>query len=82
MQVVKDLGDGRYESETVRQGRDARDIGLCAACGAPEAPSLCTGCRALRYCNKTCQKRHWRGGHKEKCAALRVSAAAAKHEVS
>ncbi|KAG2494780.1 hypothetical protein HYH03_007023 [Edaphochlamys debaryana] len=30
----------------------------------------CGGCRTVRYCGSECQKAHWRGGHKEECAAV------------
>ncbi len=32
--------------------------------------SLCSGCRAVRYCGADCQKAHWREGHKAECKEL------------
>jgi hypothetical protein len=32
----------------------------CAQCGNRNARQLCTGCRAVRYCNAECQRAHWR----------------------
>lgn len=30
----------------------------------------CGGCRMVWYCNKDCQKEHWKNGHKEECMAV------------
>ncbi|KAG2434652.1 hypothetical protein HXX76_007546 [Chlamydomonas incerta] len=39
--------------------------------------SMCAGCRCVRYCSRSCQAAHWRGGgHKAACPALRAAAAA------
>ena len=44
------------------------DIGeLCAWCSAPAANNRCANCKVAYYCNKTCQRRHWRNGHKITC---------------
>lgn len=40
---------------------------LCSWCAAEGASNRCTGCEIAYYCSKTCQKRHWRAGHKDKC---------------
>ena len=39
----------------------------CACCGAPNAPKLCSQCRAASYCTASCQRKHWRAGHKKNC---------------
>ena len=39
----------------------------CSFCGAPDATKLCGGCRAARYCDQGCQRKHWRGAHKANC---------------
>ena len=33
----------------------------------------CTGCREMPmlYCDRTCQKAHWKSGHRDVCAAKR-----------
>ena len=37
----------------------------CAACGK-DASKECTGCRRVAYCNRSCQKSHWKQ-HKKLC---------------
>jgi hypothetical protein len=44
---------------------DSRDI--CAVCGEAGASSYCAACRKASYCSRSCQKRHWRSGHKADC---------------
>jgi hypothetical protein len=45
-------------------------VEACAACGRT-MPSMkrCTQCRAVLYCGRACQLRHW-GEHKEACKQL------------
>ena len=80
VQSVRMMPGGRYETESIAQGKDDRSVGLCAACGAPQAAQTCTGCRAVRYCDRACQKRHWKSGHKGKCEKLRARAAMARED--
>jgi len=52
----------------------------CSSCNTPQPSgqtfSKCTGCRTVQYCNKECQRAHWRsGGHKQVCKRLKK-----KHE--
>ena len=49
----------------------------CAHCGASEAAEAarlqwCRGCLCVRYCNSTCQRRHWKADHREQCSGRRV----------
>jgi len=44
----------------------------CSSCNKPQPSGhtfrKCTGCRTVQYCNKECQRAHWRtGGHKQEC---------------
>ena len=48
--------------------RGAAKTMICASCGKPDARELCSGCRSVCYCNKTCQRNHW-GVHKTPCRA-------------
>jgi TPR repeat protein len=48
----------------------------CSACNTPQPSGQtfqkCMGCRTVQYCNKDCQRAHWRqGGHKQVCKRLR-----------
>ena len=45
----------------------------CAVCGVRPSSSskhkLCGGCKAVLYCSKECQTKHWKeGGHKSECS--------------
>jgi hypothetical protein len=42
----------------------------CFCCGETRSEndlSRCSGCRLAYYCNKKCQKKHWKNGHKKVC---------------
>jgi tetratricopeptide (TPR) repeat protein len=40
----------------------------CAACAGPCARRLvCARCKALGYCSRQCQTRHWTAGHRREC---------------
>jgi len=52
---------------------DLKELRACAACGTPDAPRTCQGCRSAttgistaRYCNPTCQAAHWKA-HEPHC---------------
>lgn len=38
----------------------------CAVCHKPASKS-CSLCKVTWYCSRDCQKKDWKGGHKEKC---------------
>lgn len=43
----------------------------CANCGALLiASKMCGGCFAVRYCDRDCQKKHWRSTHSEDCCRV------------
>jgi MYND finger len=46
-------------------------LDACAACAAPPAAGArllkCNRCGLAAYCNKECQRAHWRAKHKEQC---------------
>lgn len=45
---------------------------VCAACGGGDRPlQQCAGCKSVSYCNKTCQKAHWKA-HKQNCAVAKA----------
>jgi len=39
----------------------------CANCLKSGANLKCAKCKAVSYCSKSCQKQHWKNGHKELC---------------
>ena len=41
-------------------------IRVCAYCGEP-ARLLCAACRSVRYCDISCQRKHWKECHKGEC---------------
>ena len=43
---------------------------LCGACSANNATMKCGACKASFYCNRECQLKHWREGHKHECKLL------------
>lgn len=43
---------------------------LCKTVCAATSASLCSGCKAVRYCSRECQKQDWKE-HKEICKAIR-----------
>ena len=44
------------------------DAGVCPVCNKV-AETKCTGCKTVFYCNKDCQKKHWKT-HKFECKKL------------
>ena len=54
----------------------------CVHCGtSPERDetfSHCSRCKVMVYCSKTCQKQHWKSGHKDTCQASSESKDTAK----
>ena len=41
---------------------------VCQNCGEALKPLLmCSACHKVKYCSRTCQKRHWKEGHKYEC---------------
>ena len=63
----------------VLQGIGYRDSGrlcglqVCACCGCTVAElRKCSACRAVGYCSRECQAKHWKaaGGHKQECGRL------------
>jgi len=42
----------------------------CSNCGKPDPQSKCSKCRSTSYCDKTCQTKAWKEGHKVVCNGL------------
>lgn len=39
----------------------------CDHCGNTGASKYCSACHKVYYCDRTCQRAGWKGGHKEEC---------------
>lgn len=59
---------------TTRLRKGGEEEHACAQCGSAE-PAFsgrhfrrCDRCKAVFYCGKTCQERHWAAGHRDACA--------------
>ena len=39
----------------------------CDFCGVENPTKICGGCGCMAYCNKDCQRNHWKNGHKNEC---------------
>ncbi len=75
-------GDDTYVHEVCLEHASGKttDLGLetcrkIRACGACHemlqvGKNLCGGCRRIRYCNKRCQRNHWRDSHKRNSCQL------------
>ena len=70
-QPARKLGkkEGRLE-ELVEADYDGTH--LCVVCGL-RGGSVCSGCKAVWYCGRRCQKRDWKMGHKGECTAASSS---------
>ena len=42
----------------------------CAACGQPGARQACAGCKLVKYCDRGCQRRHWKQRHRPECGHI------------
>ena len=45
---------------------------LCHACGKSDPTTRCSACITATYCDKACQRAHWRRIHKAECESMRV----------
>ena len=46
------------------KARDSTRSRMCSACGRKDAMLQCP-CHLVRYCNRECQKSHWKSSHKD-----------------
>jgi uncharacterized protein len=46
------------------------DCGHCGTSLDEGARLLCSACRSIGYCSKSCQGKHWKMGHKRDCASV------------
>jgi hypothetical protein len=57
-------------SEPVTKAKKDLSTVECANCGTPGAPVGCARCKLVGYCDKSCQKQHWKM-HKKRCIPLK-----------
>ena len=59
--------------------QEVKPLPTCSGCGKTALQlRSCSACRAVAYCPKECQVKHWKqDGHKRECAALAAAAAEA-----
>ena len=56
------------DASTLRMHRSGRCCAFCKkAPNAEEKFNACGKCKMYRYCSTTCQKAHWKNGHKKEC---------------
>ncbi|QRV96642.1 MYND Zn-finger protein [Ceratobasidium sp. AG-Ba] len=56
--------------ERIPPGTSAKDVLVyrCSLCGNPSASlKKCGRCKQVRYCDDSCQRKHWKKGHKTVC---------------
>ena len=62
------------EFRAIRNATQARmsKMDTCAYCGSKDTRyKKCTGCKAVSYCSKTCQKNDWKSRHKKSCLSVK-----------
>jgi len=57
-----------------REGKTTPTLPCCAACGTFKTTRCplknCKQCHLVQYCNRECQMKHWKEGHKRDCKRL------------
>ena len=71
------LDDQQEQSSVEHKRKPDPSTDPCAFCGAQPSPGskhkLCGGCKAVLYCSKECQAKHWKeGGHKSECSRVNL----------
>ena len=62
------------EFRAIRNATQARmsKMDTCAYCGANDGRyKKCTGCKAVSYCSRNCQKNDWKSRHKKSCLSVK-----------
>jgi hypothetical protein len=62
------------------EGKTTPTLPCCATCGTPKTTRrplhACSQCHTTHYCNRDCQMKHWKAGHKRVCKRLKAAAEA------
>lgn len=69
------INQGRFSEDpnavtahaTLRDNGGFDVLPKCANCSKEAGIHRCANCKQVRYCSPTCQKEHWKAGHKAKC---------------
>ena len=73
-QHCQNYGEGMTASEYINQAfngqKGFQDGENCETCGNEKAEKKCSQCKAIQYCDQSCQKYHW-FVHKKYCAKLK-----------
>lgn len=64
-----------YEPPSAESSPATEGAPLCTWCGIWKATSVCGGCKQVRYCSRTHQLAHWRGGHDTFCRSAQADLA-------
>ena len=70
-------------NETAKSNRDEMEAlahRFCRTCLKPNPQMKCSRCRAVSYCNKTCQTQGWNLGHRTACTNVPVIKIYTKNE--
>jgi hypothetical protein len=62
----------KYSEEKEREMNEK--VIACGGCNITQGEvkfQVCAACKKVYYCSKSCQRNHWKGGHKSQCAKLR-----------
>lgn len=62
------------KEEPPSQAEAETDFIECSQCGTliePDLAGMCNACMKAVYCDETCQRNHWKNGHKEECSVSR-----------
>mmetsp|Transcript_29169 Transcript_29169/g.55092 ORF Transcript_29169/g.55092 Transcript_29169/m.55092 type:complete len:613 (+) Transcript_29169:241-2079(+) len=59
-----------HQSEANKTAEEIANDHRCVYCHKPGAEGKCLRCGSIRYCNKKCQKAHWKK-HKKECGNLK-----------
>ncbi|KZV74561.1 hypothetical protein PENSPDRAFT_196169 [Peniophora sp. CONT] len=67
----------KIDENSARLQHEAERVRICYSLSCPlgrklqdRALLVCRGCGEARYCDKVCQKRGWKEGHRESCRRL------------
>jgi hypothetical protein len=63
------MNQDNNENENENQNVNDLSCFVCRNNLPANKPRRCSRCSSVYYCSKTCQKIHWKGGHRHSCSA-------------